>query len=57
MTKPYDPSASNPSRVVELLRSLGKRESGPMPVVEAPPDEPNADATDSGPVATPDPAR
>ena len=58
MSKPYDPAASNPSRVVELLRSLGKRDSGPMPAVEPPPDvEPLADDPGSGPVATPDPAR
>ncbi|MBK9035387.1 MAG: hypothetical protein IPL61_29720 [Myxococcales bacterium] len=58
MSKPYDPAAPSPSRVVELLRSLGKRDSGPMPAVEPPADlEPLADDPGSGPVVTRDPAR
>ncbi len=58
MSKPYDPAAANPSRVVELLRQLGtRRDSAPMPVVESPEVEETPDDPGSGPVPSPPPSR
>lgn len=59
MTKPYDPSAANPSRVVELLRQLGqRRDSAPMQAVEPAAEvEETPDDPGSGPMRAPDPSR
>lgn len=54
MPKPYDPSAANPPRMVDLIRRLGRRDSAPQPIVDAPGTEPEElDDPGSGPIPAP----
>lgn len=55
MPKSYDPTVANPPRMVELIRRLGRRDSGSQPVVEVPPGElEELDDAGSGPVPAPE---